>query len=234
MRTKEITQLVEYFEDKIIINFDKHFSSLVLEDFYTGGFEERINDTFFYEEYYSQYEQQIINLLLEIENETSSEIFDLKIRLIKLKRIIDTRLSNSEKNIDEKPLRVTRKKQIILNSNIKKDKFITTLYDQLIHYKLIDIVFEDFEIHFRNDWVNKIQWLGTELQITNLITLLIENEYLTTETKRFKYKLISSHFTNKKGEPFKENQLSSVFAENKTKTFEDITNDILDEMSNQC
>lgn len=233
MKLEEIRQLVEYFEDKILINFEKHFNSLVLEDFYTGGFEERINDEFFYEEYYSKYEQQIINLLLDIENETSSDIYDLKLRLIKLKRLIDTRLSNVAIKTDEKPLRTTRKRQFIVNSNINKEKFIKTLYNQLIHYKLIDIIFEDFEIHFGNDWVNRIQWLGTELQITNLITLLIENKYLTTETKRFKHKLITSHFTNKKGETFKENQLSSVFAENKSKTFEDITNDILDEMSNQ-
>lgn len=231
MKVEEIQQLVDYYEDMIVTNFEMHFSRLVLMDFYEDGYDTRTEDEFYYEEYFERYEIGIRNLLLDLEEEMNDEFMDFKLRLIKLKRIIDTKLYKIDIEEKNNPLGIQRKRQFILNSNIDKDKFINILYEQLNNYKLINVDFKDFIIHFSNNYENKIQWLGTELQITNLITLLIENEYLTKKTNRFKYKLIESHFTNKKGEPFKRNQLSSVFTENKEKTFEDITNVILDEIS---
>jgi len=233
MKKEELKQLVEYFEDRILNNFEKHFSSLVLEDFYDGGFEERIKDEFFYEEYFSQYEQNIINLLLQIENETSSEFIDFKLRLIKLKRIIDTRLLSSEIEMKQDLLKTGNKRntQFLLNQNLDKEIFIKKVYDLLLINKLIDCSYVEFRTHFDNTWEGKIKWLGTILQITNFITLLIENNYLLDETKRFKNKLILTHFNNSKGEQFISNRLSSVFSDKKDMTFDDITNDILDELS---
>ncbi|WP_299114291.1 hypothetical protein [uncultured Winogradskyella sp.] len=215
MELKEVKALVEYFEDRIIKNFETHFSYLVLEDFYEGGYDDRIEDEFYYDEYYSKYESNIINLLLEIEDNMSSEYINLKLRLIKLKRIIDTRLSKIESNINPPIRSKKRNVQFILNPKIEKELFIKTLHILLLDFKLISSNFDNFKSHFDNNWHDKIQWYGTELQITNFITLLIEKGLLDIETQNFKNKLITAHFTNKKGNNYKEKQLSSVLADKK-------------------
>ncbi|TVZ48654.1 hypothetical protein [Olleya sp. Hel_I_94] len=232
MELKKVKELVEYFEDRIIKNFETHFSYLVLEDFYSGGYDDRIEDEFYYDEYYSKYESDITNLLLEIEDDMSSEFMNLKLRLIKLKRIIDTRLSKIESNINP-PLRSKKRNvQFILSSKIDKQEFIKTLHNQLIEYKLIDTDFNNFEKHFDKDWEDKIQWKGTELQIANLITKLIDNTFLDIETQNFKNKLITAHFINKKGNNYKEKQLSSVLAEKKDYIpDDDVTIKIIQELS---
>lgn len=214
MEIDEIRNLVNHYEDKIITNFDENFSRLVLMDFYEGGYEERIEDEFYYEEYFSRYEQGVINLLLEIENCFDDECESMKLRLIRMKRKIDTSLSKLQKSKDEElSFRFKRKSQFLLNSNIPKGYFIECLYKKLLENKLISDDFKNFEQHFNIDWEYKIQWLGTELQLSNLIYLLIEEKYLDPETKTFRHKLVCAHFINKKGNEFQEKQLSSVFAE---------------------
>ncbi|QMU63035.1 MAG: tyrosine-type recombinase/integrase [Flavobacteriaceae bacterium] len=228
---QEVKKKVEYFEDRILHNFETHFSYLVLDDFYGGGHRDRISGEWFYDEYFEQYENDIIELLLKIEHK-DEKYYDFQLRLIKLKRIIDTKLSKIENNNDTtNPLRINRKKSFLLNPDLNKKEFINFLYKVLIKNKLIDEKNDDFKFHFENQWDKKIQWLGTEFQITNLIDLLIENNYLNNETKRFRHQLVIHHFINKNGEPFKNNQLSKALSEDKHKAFEYITNDIIDEIS---
>ena len=220
MKFKDIKKQVDYLEDRVINNFDKYFSQLVLLDFYEGGFEDRLEDSLFYEEYFSDYESTIIDLLFHIKEESNVESLDLKLRLIKMKRIIDTYLSkviNNESDVDNPNIKRkhNRNSNFLLNQNLDTEKLIEFVHKQLFTNKLIDISLNNFKSHFKNEWDSKIQWLGTELQLTNFITLLIENEYLDSETKRFKNKLIALHFTNKKGNSFNEKQLGSVFSDKK-------------------
>lgn len=236
MKFKKIKKEVNYLEDRIITNFDKYFSGLVLLDFYEGGFEDRLEDSLFYEEYFSEYESTIVDLLFLIKEESDGEYLDIKLRLIKMKRIIDTYLSKVENDIDvnnnlNTKRRNNRNSNFLLNQKLDNEKFIKFLHNQLVINKLINTSIIIFENHFKNEWNSKIQWLGTELQLTNLITLLIENEYLDSQTKTFKNKLIASHFINKKGNPFIEKQLGSVFSDKKDSMFNDITNTIMDEIS---
>lgn len=231
MNFEEIKKQVEYLEDRVITNFAKYFSYLVLEDFYEGGYTDRIEDEFFYEEYFSRYEDEIINLLLSIGDEFDGEYPDLKLRLIKMKRVIDNHLSKISNDIENNSYRHNRTSNFLLSQKLDKEKFIDFLYNQLINNKLINASLKDFKNHFETEWNNKIQWLGTELQLVNLITLFIENEYLDSETVRFKNKLIASHFINKKGNPFIEKQLGSVFSDKKDSMFNDVTNTIMDEIS---
>ncbi|WP_139958352.1 hypothetical protein [Flavicella sediminum] len=232
MELQEIKTLVENFEDKIIHNFETHFSYLVLEDFYDGGYEDQIEDSFYYEEYFSRYSNDIINLLLETEDNMTSEFMEIKIRLIKLKRIIDTRLSKIKTNNNNPSRTKTRNTQFIFNSNINKENIINLIYTLLLNNKLINEDEDTFKSHFETNWDSKIRWLGTEIQLTHLITLLIENNILDNETQNFKYKVISSHFINKKENPYKEKQLSSVLADKRVMIpNDDITFKIIQEIS---
>lgn len=232
MNSNEIKKLVEYYEDKILTNFEINFNELVLMDFYEGGFEDRIEDEFFYEEYFSRYEQGIIDLLFSIENKFDEETQNLKLRLIKLKRIIDNNLAKSIKVDNNKDFRVKRKSQFLLNQTVDKEGFIELLYSKLTDNKLINISINDFKKHFTLDWDSKIQWLGTELQLTNLIYLLIKDKYLESETETFRHKLVCTHFINKGGKDFKEKQLGAVFSEKKdTIANDDVIFKIIYEMS---
>jgi hypothetical protein len=230
MNFKKTETQVSYYEDRITTNFEKHFNYLVLEDFYDGGYNDRIEDTFFYNEYFSIYHNGIINLLLEIEN-TSEEYIPLKIRLISLKRIIDNKLSMVENSNANKILRNKRAISFLISSNIDKNRFVEILYNQLYENKLIDVNLDDFKTHFKEEWDN-IKWLGTEIQITNLISNLIDKKYLDAETQNFKYKLITTHFSNKRGKPFNEKQLGTVYSEKKEAIpKDDIILKIISEMS---
>uniref|UniRef100_UPI00227C1012 hypothetical protein n=1 Tax=Sinomicrobium oceani TaxID=1150368 RepID=UPI00227C1012 len=127
----EVKEKVEYLEERILHNFDKYLNYLVLEDFYDGGYEERIDDEWFYEEYFESYEKDIINLLLEI-GEEDKEYYDFQLRLIRLKRIIDTKLNKLSKAPGEtEPVRRSRISYFILDKKIKKDEFIESLYNGL-------------------------------------------------------------------------------------------------------
>lgn len=216
MKIVEVKKLVEYFEDKIVNNFETHFSHLVLDDFYGGGYRDRIEDEFFYDEYFEQYEENIINLLLEIENETSSEFMDFKLRLIKLKRIIDTRLVklnfNNSNYTNSSPKRQTRINFFLLKDTINKEEFITLFYTELINKKFIDCSKEKF-LQLFEDSKNKqkIQWRGTELQLTFIINSLLR--YFDFDLNKKHYKLMATHFINRFGNHFKPDQLCSVYSD---------------------
>lgn len=234
MKFQEIKELVEYYEDRIIINFEKYFSQLVLMDFYEGGYNDRTEDEFYYEEYFSDYESEIVNLLLRIEDEFDDNYQDFKIRLIKLKRVIDTKLSKATPHLDVDYLlkRNKRNNQFLINIGIEKEKFIQILHNQLHINKLIYTEYQEFKAHFNDNWGNKIQWQGTEIQITNLFCSLIDEKYLDPETHNFKYKLISKHFLNKSGKSFIEKQLGTVYAEKRnTIPKDDVILKIIEEMS---
>lgn len=234
MEIEKIKQLIDYYEEKIITKFDDNFNELVLMDFYEGGFEDRIEDEFFYEEYFSRYEQGIIELLLFIEDNFEEEYKNFKLRLIKMKRIIDNHLSKIPKPFNEESLRIRRKSRFLLSSKIEKEKFINILYMKLKENQLINIDENEFAKHFTTNWDNKILWLGTELQLSNLIYLLIKDGYLDSETETFRHKLTSTHFLNKKGNEFKEKQLGAVFSEKKeTIAKDDVIIKIMYEMSNE-
>jgi hypothetical protein len=217
MKYKKAKIEVEYLEDKIVKDFETRFSYLVLEDFYEGGYEDITEDEFFYEEYFMKYHYRIVELLLELEDNMAEKFMELKIRLIKLKRIIDTKISHLlQKKESAKPSRIKQPKpQFIINSNIESNNFIKALYDSLKSKKLINVNEEEFNLHFGNKWENKIQWFGTQLQITCLVSKLIERNFLHIETSNYKYKLIVSHFYNKSGKPFKAKQLGSIWSDKK-------------------
>lgn len=208
MKAQEIRQLVEYLEDRILNNFEIHFSYLVLEDFYSGGFEDRIRDEFFYEEYFSRYESKIIDLLLLMEDNEDNVYKDFKIRLIKLKRTIDNYLLKSDETTDQEH-RVPRAKKFLFNDSETLD----TLHSKLIENKLIELSDSNFKDILSNKSNEKIQWLGTEIQITNLINLLITHNYLDGENSNQKYSLISNYFTNKQNKPFRAKQLAAVYSD---------------------
>lgn len=220
MDLKEVEERVIFYEKRILTEFEKYFSYLILEDFYTGGYEDRISDEWFYEEYFEQYESGIISLLLEIEHE-NEEFYDFQLRLIKLKRIIDTKLlsiksdSGNEDNIPTK--RQPRISYFILNDNIDKNSFIRNLYQELIDKSFVNCDSESFDKIFNpnleNNSIEKIQWLGTELQITYFVNQLME--FLDKEIHQRKYKLIESFFLNKKGNKFNPKQLASVYTDKK-------------------
>lgn len=234
MTFQEIKELVEYYEDRIIINFEKYFSELVLMDFYEGGYEGRLSDELYYEEYFEEYENEIIDLLLSIENEFSYEYQNFKMRLIKMKRLIDTKLSTVTLVSNEEKISraVGRKNQFLINPKIGKEQFIQTLFDKLISNNLISTTSEIFKNHFFVKCNDRIQWLGTELQITNLFSRLIEIKVLDPETVNFKNKLIAFHFTNRNNKLFKEKQLGAVYSEKKESIpTDDIINKIIEEMS---
>ena len=128
--------------------------------------------------YFRTYEQGIINLLLEIEDCFDDECQSMKLRLIRMKRKIDTYMSKVKKTEDEEvSFKYKRKSQFLLNSNIDQEFFIKTLHQKLSENKLLVDDFETFKKHFSIDWDKKIQWLGTELQLSNLILLLIQDKY---------------------------------------------------------
>lgn len=207
-----VKEQVEYFEERILINFDKHFNYLVLEDFYTGGSNDRIEDEWFYEEYFEQYENDIIHLLLDIEQE-DERFYDFQLRLIRLKRIIDNKLIKIGKASNElNPIRQSRINYFLLKDNISEEIFINILFEELISKKFIDCTKDEFSTLFSNSKKRiKIQWKGTELQITLLINSLLE--YFDTDVGKQHFKLIEINFINKKGNNFKHKQLGSVYHE---------------------
>lgn len=238
MKYKKAKNEVQYLEDKIVTDFETKFSYLVLEDFYEGGYEDITEDEFFYEEYFMRYHDRVVELLLEFEDNMEENFMELKIRLIKLKRIIDTKISSIEKAEDDihqeigKPKRIKNPNaQFLLNKNFDKDSFLSLLHKNLLDKELIEVDLNEFSSHFTNTWECKILWKGTEKQITNLINLLIENKYLRQKCNQFKYKIICSHFINKYGNSFKGKQLSKVYSFEKENMFEDVTNEIFDNIS---
>ncbi|MFV0304290.1 MAG: hypothetical protein ACK5IC_02255 [Moheibacter sp.] len=211
MNKSEVKKLVEYFEDKVLTNFDTHFSWLVLEDFYGGGYKDRIEDEFFYDEYFEQYEESIINLLLHIEDEMDSDYMDFKIRLIKLKRLIDNHLIKIGKSPTHiKPIRQSRITYFHLKDKIDRTKFITLLYDELTSKNFIDCSFEIFEQLF-SETPNriKVQWKGTEKEITYLINGILW--CFDDGVGKTHFKLIEILFINRFGSPFKNDQLNSFY-----------------------
>jgi hypothetical protein len=141
MELEEIKRFVGYLEDRIIINFEQYFSELILMDFYEGGFEARLSDELYFEEYFEQHESDIINLLLLIENEFDDEYENLKMKLIKMKRIIDTKLSMvSLESDNEKKIRTLSRRNIsfLINTEINKEEFIQTLFKKLTLNNLIN------------------------------------------------------------------------------------------------
>lgn len=235
MELEEIKRFVGYLEDRIIINFEQYFSELILMDFYEGGFEARLSDELYFEEYFEQHESDIINLLLLIENEFDDEYENLKMKLIKMKRIIDTKLSMvSLESDNEKKIRTLSRRNIsfLINTEINKEEFIQTLFKKLTLNNLINSTSENFKNHFSDNWNEKIQWLGTEIQISNFFSRLINLKILDPETDNFRNKLIATHFLNKNNNSFKEKQLGAVYSEKKEFIpTDDVTNKIIREIS---
>lgn len=224
MELNEVKKLVEYFEDRIINKFDEHFNYLVLEDFYSsGGDVGRLNDEWFYEEYFSRYEEDIIELLNDI-NFDDENYFDFQLRLIKLKRIIDTKISKVKKDDNVGiPARKSRSTSFIINPKIDNHKFIKSLYKSLKSNNFISDSEEQFNLIFNDKFYpnDKIHWKGTELEITTLFNSIIENNCFDEEIKKFKFKSISKYFTNKKGNDFRPSQLNSVYHEKKDMILDD-------------
>jgi hypothetical protein len=54
----------------------------------------------------------------------------------------------------------------------------------------------------------KLKWMGTEAQIINLFELLFKEDLITEAQYLKRYSLISGHFVNKDGNPFKNKQLA--------------------------
>ncbi|SDE03807.1 hypothetical protein [Riemerella columbipharyngis] len=118
----------------------------------------------------------------------------LKIRLIKLKRVIDTKLANN--SVDEKPLKYNRIGHFLLKDKFDKQKFVSLLYSKLISKNFIECSIEDFETIFEeNKYFKKIQWKGTELQLTFLINSLLK--FFDTDINKKHYKLMETYFINK-------------------------------------
>lgn len=236
MNLKEVKELVEFYEDRIVNQFEEHFSNLVLEDFYSGGCDVgRIEDEFFYEEYFSRYEGGIIDLLNEIDFD-DEEYYDFQLRLIKLKRIIDTKLSKVKLDNDDSSNvnRVSRTSTFIINPKLDKVGFIKNLYDSLIKYHFISNNEDEFNLLFESNInpTKRIHWKGTELQITTLISKLIDLKLFDIELNNYKFKLISTFFINKSGRDFRSKQLGSVYAEKKDSLPEDDSIfSIIEEMS---
>ena len=68
---------------------------------------------------------------------------------------------------------------------------------------------KNFESVYSKDQL--IHWTGTEKNILEVFNFLIKNGYITLPPPlSAPYKLIASHFKNKKGKRFKEDQLSTV------------------------
>ncbi len=217
MDYQEIEKQIEYYEDRIIINFDKYFSELIMMDFYEGGFDDRLSDELYFEEYYEKYENGIINLMFEIEAE--EKYYEFRLRLIKLKRIIDNKLhnlNNEEENnvIKIKPIRQLRISYFKLLTKVNMDLFINKLHSQLQLHNFIQCEISDFKMLFLKEGIkNKIQWKGTELQITSLINELMK--YFDPEVDNYKFKVIVNHFINKSTKVFNSKQLASVYADKK-------------------
>jgi hypothetical protein len=211
MKEDELKKLVEYYEERILTKFDYHFNKLVLEDFYEGGYEMRIEDEWFYDEYFDKYEDGIINLLKEIEDD---EYHNYKLRLIKLKRTIDNHLTKLNKEPNSTPIRQSRISYFILLSNIDKNKFTDLLHSKLTSHNYIECTLDNFiQLFQKNTEIDKVKWKGNELQITYLFNHLIK--YMDKEVNNSKYKLIQTYFNNKSGNNFKAKQIGSVYAEKK-------------------
>lgn len=234
MEFNEINALVDYYEERIKTNFDFHFNNLVIEDFYEGGGDVgRITDEEFYEEYFIQKENAIIYLLNEI-GDYGEEFYGLQNRLIHLKRIIDNKMARvpkDEVDFDGVPQKVllpnlkpseihnpfnrNRDDSFVINPKLNRNKFIETLFKSLKDYNFISTSKQKFITIFEDTFypTNKIQWKGTELQITTLFSNLIDLGYFDVETNNYKYKLISTYFINKRGNDFRPKQLGSVYAD---------------------
>lgn len=245
MKFKEIENSTKTLKDKLVTNFEYHFNKFLLQDFYEDGWESDI-DKFDEYLYFDNFSEKVNHLLFNIEelypyntipdfdsyfNNLPDDVKEIQIELISLKRLID---SKSLKIINERTnelINGERSTSILINLNINRDKFIQTLYNLLFENKLIAVNSETFNTHFDKQWT-RAKWLGTEIQITTLVSNLIENKYLDAETQNFKYKIISSHFLNKKGKPFNEKQLGAVYSEKKAIIpTDDIIFKIITEMS---
>lgn len=92
-------------------------------------------------------------------------------------------------------------KPILLNYGIKNETIIQLLHEKL-YSKYISIDFEEFILHFNNTTpLLPIKWLGTESLLVNLFSSLKLVDYEIHE-------ILSKHFINKNGNPFKQEQLS--------------------------
>jgi len=234
MEFNEVKALVEYYEERINTNFDYHFNNLVLSDFYEGRCDVgRITDEEFYEEYFIQKESAIIYLLNEISNE-GKEFYGIQNRLIHLKRIIDNKMAKVPKDeidFDDVPQKVhlpilksseihnpynrSRDDSFIINPKLDRTLFIDTLFKSLKNYNFISTSKEKFSLISEDVFfpTNKVQWKGTELQITTLINNLIDLGSLDIVMHNYKFKLISTYFINKKGNDFRPKQLGAVYAD---------------------
>jgi len=213
MDYKKVEKKVIFFEEHILNNFEEHFSDLILDDFYGGGHKERISDSWFYDEYFEQYEQDIVDLLLKLENE-GDEFYELQLRLIKLKRIIDsTLLKISIGSNQSPPSRLGRPNHFKLKGNINKQMFVETLYSELHSNELIKCSLKEFDFLFlESKERQKVQWLGTEFEITLLINSIMH--HFSKDVVRQYFKVIELNFRNRFGNDFKANQLSSVYHSN--------------------
>jgi len=67
MDLDDLERKVKFYEGRVLTNFDIHFNQLVLEDFYGGGYELRIEDEWFLEEYFNKYEDEIYYKIIPVD-----------------------------------------------------------------------------------------------------------------------------------------------------------------------
>lgn len=250
MEYREVKALVEYYEERIKTNFDYYFNQLVLMDFFESDCECTSEDVSYYQAYFSEYNEALVYILIEIKDE-GEEFYDLKLRLIHLKRIIDNKIALIPKgdlidfeesqhihlpslNNKSNPFNKGRDESFIINPKIDQQKFIKTLHKHLAEYNFITDSYERFKSIFEKPFypTSKVIWCGTELQITYLISSLIDNGLFDIEVGNYKFKLISICFKNKKENDFRPKQLGTVHSEKKHFLAEDdAIRTVINEMS---
>ena len=151
------------------------------------------------------------DISFEIDNQNKHEIKHYS--SIKLHNEIQ--LNKAEK--EEILIPENRIKSFFIHHDIDKDKFIEKLYNLLQEYKFIESDLNSFKSIFLDDYrvAKKIEWKGTEIQITMFIATLIDNDFLDAEVNKFKYLLLGNYFLNRKGQEFTAKQLGSVYSRNK-------------------
>jgi len=140
----------------------------------------------------------------------------IEIKIIADRNIIEIEEDNLDQVLFDMGLMKPKDRHLnyihLLGSEDHKKTVIEILFNGLHRSGLIDPDSDKFEFLFKpTDYeIQKIQWHGTEKQIVGMFSLLIQEKIIPPSYRLNYLKFIELHFSNKKKEPFKSEQLTVV------------------------
>ena len=211
---------LEQLKEKVVSKRDYHFREFILEDIFDAGEVDYIvgdNEWYLYWMSRANDIKGLLDYMISKYNSKLKGHDKLLNDCMEIKLIIDKNLKENPYYIEEEVLAdmgVEVEGEPLHNylnipNEEKKEVLVTSLLNALSNKGYIKNNQPDFIKHFNpySGNLSKIQWYGTEVQITALFLYLVKKGVID---RSYEYRIpstIPNHFINKKGKDFNDRQL---------------------------